>query len=324
MQKNIIYFSGSDTYGVDLSIDRWKRAFEGRYGSVNIDRYDLAAVDLYPQIRDQIVMSGLFSEKRLFIFFGGKEKVSQKNFRELIEPIAPMIPEDHFLMFHSLSKKEDDLILWLKKNADNRVHNDLWNVETWESRFADIDSWIIRKVLRTYEEGEKSKEDEKKNPYVSHDIWWTLKLIGLLDTDKQTPANIEELIHTEWGGKMFDLVDMIFAVNISGAVNLLRKISTSMKMREFTSLLIGLVRSGVYIKYLRELWLDASEIASTIKVHPFVLKKILASPVSYEKISRFYGALLESNKAYKSGRWLWENELWSIFSIELAIMGLKK
>lgn len=324
MRKNIIFFSGSDTYGIERAIARWKNAFESKYGSINIDRYHLENTDLYSQIRDQLLMTGLFAEKRLFIFSWGREKTSKSDFWEILETMSEMIPEDHFLMFHNIGIKEEKLINWLEKNADHRKYNDTYSRDLWEERFGDIDGRIIDRVLQIYGNAEKNKEEEKKNPYVSHDIGNTLEIISSLDEKDRTQQNIDELIHTDWWGKMFDLIDLISAIKIQKSIDLLRNISLTMKSRELLPLLIWLTRSGVYIKYLEHIWLEPSQITGVIKVHPFVLKKNLASPISYQQISRFYQELLEINRAYKSGKWLQDTELWSIFWIELAIMGLKK
>jgi hypothetical protein len=77
MYKNIIHITGNDSYGISLEVSRWVRAFEGKYGSVNIDRYRLEDRGIFPSLRDQLLTTGLFAEKRIFVFSGGVEKKSK-------------------------------------------------------------------------------------------------------------------------------------------------------------------------------------------------------------------------------------------------------
>ena len=42
MKKNIIHITGNDSYGVELELSRWTNAFIGKYGNINIDRFDLS------------------------------------------------------------------------------------------------------------------------------------------------------------------------------------------------------------------------------------------------------------------------------------------
>ena len=43
--KNIIHITGNDSYGVELELERWLGAFRGKFGDINIDRYDLGDKD---------------------------------------------------------------------------------------------------------------------------------------------------------------------------------------------------------------------------------------------------------------------------------------
>jgi hypothetical protein len=50
-----------------------------------------------------ILMSGLFAEKRLFIFRGGRDRKSKAlGIEALLEEKLSDIPEDHFLLFHTI------------------------------------------------------------------------------------------------------------------------------------------------------------------------------------------------------------------------------
>jgi hypothetical protein len=78
------------------------------------------------------------------------------------------IPEDHFILLYQINPKETGLINWLKKEADNRVYDTVWEREVWTKRFPDIESKYIQQVLQTYSMSEKSKEETEKNPDMSY------------------------------------------------------------------------------------------------------------------------------------------------------------
>jgi hypothetical protein len=55
-----------------------------------------------------------------------------------------------------------------------------------------------------------------------------------------------------------------------------------------------------------------------------VLKKNLASKISYRDIYKLYTHMVRASIAYKSGKWMKDVELWRILEIELGIIWLKK
>ena len=95
-------------------------------------------------------MSGLFAEKRLFIFRGGRDRKSKTEGIEkiLIEKISD-IPEDHYLLFHNVGDKEDGLLAWLRKNADTRKIDTVWDMDAWMKR-SEIDVDTLKIILSTY------------------------------------------------------------------------------------------------------------------------------------------------------------------------------
>lgn len=68
--KNIIYITGNDSYGVEQEVQRWIAVFQGKYGDINIDHIRLEDRTSFPVIRDNLATSGLFTDKRLFLFSG--------------------------------------------------------------------------------------------------------------------------------------------------------------------------------------------------------------------------------------------------------------
>ena len=69
-------------------------------------------------------------------------------------------------------------------------------------------------------------------------------------------------------------------------------------MFEFVPSFLSLLRSTLYIKYLAHHHLPTTG----VKVHPFVLKKTLASRISLGQITKLYHHMVDMSIAYKSGK----------------------
>ncbi len=323
MYKNIIYIQGNDSYWVEWEIARWISVFTEKYGIINVERYRLEDKNTFPLIRDTLFTTGLFAEKRLFIFSGGNETKSKKwGFEEILETYGKDIPESHFCLFHNISSKEDGVKNWLIKHADVRTMDEVWKKEVWKKRFQNIDDTLIEQVLNTYKKWELLKETWMENSNISHMIAWSLYMLRALEEEwidkKDALRETLENIPTWW--RIFDLVDAITETNVKKSLKIWRAIIENTKATEILPSLIGLMRNGMYIKYC-----DAKNISGNLwKIHPFVVKKTRWSPISWETLSQFYKKLIDINIAYKSGNGLKDPELWRIFQIELALLGLKK
>ena len=323
MYKNIIYIHGNDSYGIESEVARWIRVFTEKYGIINIERYRLEDKNAFPLIRDALFTTGLFAEKRLFIFSGGNETKSKKwGFDEILETYGKDIPEDHFCLFHNISTKEEGVKQWLIKNADIRVMDDLWKQEIWKKRFQNIETRAIEIILNAYKKWELMKEPWSENSTLWHMIANSLYMLQALLEEWVNPekAIIQTLENIPSWWRIFDLVDTIMASDTKKSLKIWRALIENAKATEILPSLIWLIRNGMYIKYC-----DAKNISGNLwKIHPFVIKKTRWSRISWEILCQFYKKLIDTNIAYKSGNGLKDPELWRIFQIELALLGLKK
>ena len=326
MKKNIIYITGNDSYGIELEVKRWTQAFQWKFGDINIDRYDLSDGTNLKSINEVLLMSGLFVEKRLFIFRWGRDKKSKSPWlEELLENKLSDIPDEHFLLFHNISPKEDALIKWLTKNADVRNINTIWDASAWESRF-DIKNNTLTTILRIYREAEWTREKWDINSLLGHSIAHTIQMASILenDFDALSVVDIESLCHSYGWDTMFALVDSIMSCNIRLGLDILHRINSNTRVDEWIGSLIWLLRNNLYIKYFKEIGLKENEIASIIDIHPFVLKKGYNSRIGYIALKEFMRKITTTSIAYKRGKWMKDSELWRILSIELALLDLQK
>ena len=133
-----------------------------------------------------ILMSGLFAEKRLFIFRGGRDRKSKTEWLERIlsDKIAD-IPEDHYLLFHNVWEKEEWLLSWLRKNADTRSIDTIWDRDAWEQR-SDIAPQALALILSTYRSAESTRpRDEPIYQLLGHDIAHTIEMVSLTERSGQ-------------------------------------------------------------------------------------------------------------------------------------------
>lgn len=323
MKKNIILLTGSDTYGIEQEVKKWIRVFSERHSDINIDRIALNSIkENASTIQQNMLSGGLFAEKRLFVISGGNEKRDKTtNFVEFFEPIFDSLPDDHFLLFHSLSERWADLEKILVKIGDVKQFGNIYSATLWEGRYPNLDTRVIKKVLSEYEMMDGVLEDWEKNTSQSHMIAGTLESLELLSLSwKPSQEDIDFAIGTEWWGKIFDLIDAVNNLDTKKALTLFERIAWTKTMFEFLPSYIGLLRSVLYVKYM-----DYHKLPTTgIKVHPYVLSKTLRSKISYVQISKLYTSMVRTSIAYKSGKWMKDVELWRIFEIELGIIWLKK
>lgn len=342
-KKNIIFLSGIDSYGVSLELMRWKKRFRESQDGLNIDTFRIEEVKNWNEVENEILSVWLFADKRLFCFSGGSSPKSEKNFgdestkatskkdlkwaeaEEKLIKICESLPDDHFIIFShlELSIKSSKLMKWLDTYADKRSFIDIWSITVWENRFPTIWKSEIEKVVTAYKKAESGRENTRET--LSDAIGNSLEKLSLIKLSRPiTKTDVEDSILTESSGKIFDFSDAILRGDASGSLELFRDIIQSTNIYAFVPLLIGILRGSMYIKSLKNGGKTEREISNLITVNPYILWKSYNTRISYEKLREFYEKILSVNIAYRSGKGMKDPELWRIFAIELAIIGLKK
>lgn len=323
MKKNIVLFSGRDAYGIEKEYKKWIQTFREKYSEMNIEYISLDTIREWGNmIRQNILSGGIFAEKRLFVISGGNEKRDKTtNFVDFFEKIFDILPDDHFLLFHWLKERAWDLIPLIQKIWETRTFDSLFSIETWQNRFPSLDEYIIKTVITSYSEQDKLLEEWEKNSSLSYDIASTLNSLELLAISKKIEKeDIEYVLGMHGGWKVFDLIDAISAKNIQKSLEIFQKLIQTKDIFEVTATLITLLRNVLYIKYAIANNVDPTK----LKIHPYVLKKTINSPISLQEIQKIHSEMVRINIAYKSGNWMKDIELWRILEIELGILWLKK
>lgn len=85
------------------------------------------------------------------------------------------------------------------------------------------------------------------------------------------------------------------------------------------------MRKNLYILRLKQLWLNTTEITKILEwTSDFIIKKAYNSKISTTKLAKIYQKIINSNIAYKSGKWMKDTILWRIFEINKVLLELKK
>ncbi len=335
-KKNIIHIFWNNSYLADFEKRRFAEIFREKYGNENIEICSLDDIS-WKDVEAKISTLGLFQQKRLFLFFGGKKKrkwarkTKQKKQSETtlwLEKIADTISDEDFLIFSHVSSGEFDLLDWLTKYATPREQKLSWNARDWQ-KYTSLSAEYIKKVLAIYQNAERFREKGNENPFLGHAIAHSLNCLALLEkTQPITESDIQSLCSPfEWA-KIFDLIDNILAKNIPQALKILKQITEHADQKALMMFFGGfqsLIRQSLYIITLRDNQKSQAEIPKILKsIHPYVVGKNFKSPLKAKEIGDFYKKITGSSIAYKQWKWLEKMELWRILDIEIALMGLQK
>ncbi len=335
-KKNIIYITWRDSYGIDVETRRFVDAFRLRQDANNIDTYRIDEIRDWREVTQNMQTMGIFVEKRLFVFSGNLRKELSRNgepskaekknseAEKMLLWICESITDDTFLIFSWVTMDtKSPLALWLKDNADIRTYDTLWDIASWQSRYSILDNEEVKVIITKYKQSEDGI-GESEIP-ISYAISQSLEKLALIRESRLlTPSDYEESLFLESTGKMYDFSDAIMRADASRALRIFHLLLESMNIHAFLASFMWLMRTSIYIKYYKSLWKTQSEIATLVTAHPYVIQKSYESRIEYRDLFDFYEKILWLNTAYRSGKWRKDPELWLIFDIELAIMGLKK
>lgn len=338
-KTNIIHICGNNSYLAEIDKQILIKNFREKFWENSIEFLPLDRFDQYSLYANKILSVSLFEEKRMFVFFGGRDiKAPRKNskkteevlgFEKNLSEIFSQISDSDFLVFYDIWEKEKDLLAWLKKHATSREYNIAFTAGWWK-KFFNLDDEILLKVLKSYEKGEKLRDRGDSNAYLGHLIADTLRKLEILAENGHTINDeiIENFLNTYVGINIFSLIDTILAGNIENALKISKKFSEDIDAKNieiFASSFIGNLRKNAYILSLRDDWKKMSEIPKLLSgISPYMLEKCYKSPLKAKDFWKFFAKIVESNIASKSGKLVGENILWRFLAIDTALFELKK
>lgn len=336
MKKNIIYIHGDNSFLVEREKSGFVKIFKQKYTVDSIEYFSLDTIDKYGEYLNSITSVSMFYEKRMFVFSWWKnEKNSKKDekniidFGDLLEKNINKIWENDFLLFYNLWKTEEKLKKFLLKIADCREKKFSYLSSEWE-KYTNLSTSVIKKVLTIYEQNEKLRDRWTENKLLSSNIFQTMNNLAILEREniKINDEIIEDFCYNfEWANN-FLFIDAILNEDLEKSHKILKRITTTLNYKNidiFIGWIIWILRKNLYILRLKQIWLNTSEITKTLEwTSDFIIKKAYNSKISASKLAKIYQKIINSNIAYKSGKWMKDTILWRIFEINKALLELKK
>lgn len=336
MKKNIIYIHGDNSFLVEREKSGFVKIFKQKYTTDSIEYFSLDNTEKYGEYLNSITSVSMFYEKRMFVFSGWKnEKISKKDekniidFVDLLEKNIDKIWENDFLLFYNLWKTEEKLKKFLLKIADCREKKFSYLSSEWE-KYTNLSTSVIKKVLTIYEQNEKLRDRWTENKLLSSNIFQTMNNLAILEREniKINDEIIEDFCYNfEWANN-FLFIDAILNEDLEKSHKILKRITKTLNYKNidiFIGWIIWILRKNLYILRLKQLWLNTTEITKILEwTSDFIIKKAYNSKISTTKLAKIYQKIINSNIAYKSGKWMKDTILWRIFEINKVLLELKK
>lgn len=303
----IIFLYGEDEFRSMEKLAEIKNKFlEKNKEGVSLSVFDFAEKDWnIGEIIMNISSGGLFTSKKLAIIkniLAGKKESSDDIFEKFLKNEAKKEKSDLILIFweSGKTKRSSKLYKLLKKIAKCQ------EFELLEG--AKLKNWVI---------GEFKKSDitinsaavEKLVVFVGNDLNLLSREIEKLATYKSkgeiTGGDIDLLVKSKIDTDIFKTVDALARGDKKTALKLLHDhLEDGEDPFYLLSMYFYQFRNLVKVKPLAEKNISPHEIASKLKMHPFVARKSLeqARNFSWEKLKSLYNQLCEIDFESKTGK----------------------
>ncbi|OGF30338.1 DNA polymerase III subunit delta [Candidatus Falkowbacteria bacterium RIFOXYD2_FULL_35_9] len=315
-KKQIFLWYGQNNFDLQQTMQQWMSLFEKKYSGFNIVRLDVDE----KQVKGKFV-TDLKTALQVDSLFGANKLIIVKN---LLIP-ANLKEEVEELLFSSLEKISDSFFLIFvqdkKPDARSKVFKFLKSLEKTNlveikeflaPRPFELNNWILKRV--EYYKGKiENKAVEMMSALVGPDLWLLdseiQKLIAYAEDGMISADDVKKMVKGKYNEDIFQLMDAISQKNKVKAWKLIRDQLDSganeiylftMLVRQFR--LLRQIKIFVTEKKVS----DSQIIARELKIHPFVVQKILGqvSSFSLDQLKEIYRQLLEfeiglKNKNFK-------------------------
>jgi len=297
----IRFLYGENTYSVSAMAAKIVADFvEKQKSDLNLNKLDADKLTL-EKFSDAVLSTPFLGDKKMTVIKNLLVEKDNADLRKKLIPVLEKVPATSEIVFIDNGKPDarDALYKFLIKNAQSK-------------NYALADEAMTRRFILTKLEGTGVKIDNKATAklslYVGPDLWRlqneVLKLssYALANDRKEISADdVEKLVEPNLELKVFDLTDALATKNSSVAIEKLNDfIRNGEDLMMVFNLVIYQLRNMIVIKDLTER--KETNIAKTSGLHPFVVKKTLASvqKISLEELKKFYRKLEDFDAALKT------------------------
>ena len=288
--------TGEDRYQINQNlkniIDRFKEKSGNDFNIIKIEAKESG----FSKIRQAAISNGFFNKYKLIVVYDFFN-LSTDDLDELFKFSQKLSKETVLVLIHYGKPDKRRLKKWQKFQIKELNNLDIRKMQ----------NWVIKKA-----EDEKAKIEneaaDKLSEYIGTDLYRAeqelLKLIAYKNGKIIEESDVEKLVDPIINASIFNLIDNIGAKKANQAMSDLHKLMESGEHELYilTMIVYGF-RNLILVKYLANKGFNQSQIASKLKMHPYVVSK------TYNQINRFsmpflvlvYNRLLDAELAIKSG-----------------------
>ncbi len=262
-------------------------------------KYDLKAVDEAIEALSVMSDTKLLTFKNSMIFTTTGKDTATKEYKEFWEKRLLDIPEDVYIVFdeEKIDKRSGLYKKLVKEDAfgefsyldENKMIN--WTVGLFKTMGKVISPHEAKYLVEITGEGMTAikNEAEKINAYSQ-------------DRLQITRADIDAVVVPVIENRVFDMVDALLTKNSKEA---LLRLNDLLILKEEETKILGAVSSGadkiLTVKLLTESGLDKTQIASKVKIPPFIVGKYITMSAKYTKedLERLMSLCVETDRKFK-------------------------
>lgn len=298
--KNLYLFFGEESYLLQKKVNFWKKSFQSKHGE-----YNLSVIDGLKENANSIISEcetmPFLGEKRLIIIenlppsMGAK--LDDKKINALLR-FLENIPESSVLVF--VNSKPD------KRTKFYKQLSKIAQVEEFKQISAgELSTWVLNEL-----KARGGKILPLATQYLigkTGNNLWALhneidKLIAYAGEKPISENDIENLVTPVFDVNVFKLTDYIGAKQSKQAIDILNKlIDSGNNSIQIFNMIIRQFRIFLQIDEMKQK--PASEIASALKLHPFVVQNSLKQVRLFgrDELVKAYKDLLEIDRKLKTG-----------------------
>lgn len=307
--KNLFLFTGQNRSALLAELKKWQQAFTEKFGNTDIDIYQDSI-----NSNDLLTISQtmpLFSDKRLIIihdFFSKHKKDLDPDF---ISNLAQK-NQDNIIVFIE-SESPDKRLKTTKELLKLITHKEFNSTDLYLKNQLNLPTELVNELELAFHGHEHllPKELEKLQTYIDNDSI----------QPKPTTQELHALINWPINTNVFKLTDLLFDKNNKAKLKTLTELYQA---GEDIYRLIYLLANQTRLLLLLKLNNGNTQILTTLKVHPFVQKKLSQKihQISLSSLKNFYKSLYELDKKIKTGQIKTgsKNDLELIFALEKILI----
>jgi len=300
--KMIIFFYGPDSFRINKKvqeiIDKYRIKYRSGLNLKIIDENNVEEMD----IRSIFSLKSMFKEKKLIIL---KNLLKNQEVQQIIfDKSKAIISSDGDIVFliieGELKERNEKIIDFLKENSKSQEFKLLTRVEL---------KGVILKILKNNSFDFEQGVLERLAEYIGNDLWRLdseIKKIMLFKQEEKriNLEDIEILVRPNLETNIFQTIDQLAKGDKKQFLNLIHShLNQGDEPMYLFSMIVFQLRNLLIIKELLKYPNQKEIVLKSLKINPFVLRKItsLSHILSKEKLKDLYQRIFQIDSKIKTG-----------------------